>query len=106
MSSTHHSLATHTCEISGDTAYAESYCIFFAVLPDGKKLAAGAARYIDQLERRKGVWAIAARCEVMDCVWELERSDVFGGAWVEVEGKRNREDLSYDRPLHVPRPLE
>ena len=102
---THHSLTTHTCEIDGDDAYAESYCIFFAVLPDGKKLGAGAARYIDQLERRDGVWAVVARCEVMDCGFELDRSELFSGAWVEVKAKPNREDISYQRPLRVPRPL-
>src|SRR3569833_1589766 len=43
---THHSLTTHTCQIEGDRAHADSYCIFFTVLPDGRRLGCGAARYI------------------------------------------------------------
>jgi hypothetical protein len=101
----HHSLTTHNCEIDGDVAYAESYCIFFTVLEDGKTLGAGAARYIDQLERRDGRWAITARCEVMDCCYELVRSAWLGDAWEEVNAKRDPSDLSYSRPLKVPTPL-
>jgi hypothetical protein len=100
----HHSLTTHNCEIDGDVAYAESYCIFFVVLSDGRKLGAGAARYIDQLERREGKWAIVARCEVMDCVWELDRSGWLGQSWEEVPGRRDHADLSYQRPLNIPSP--
>jgi hypothetical protein len=103
--SSHHSLTTHTCEIDGDVAYAESYCIFFTVLEGGKKLGAGAARYIDQLERRDGKWGITARCEVMDCCYELLRSEWLGEAWEEVKAKRDRTDISYSRPLKIPMPL-
>jgi SnoaL-like domain len=102
---THHSVTTHNCEIDGDRAYAESYCLFFTIMPDGKTLGCGAARYVDQLERRAGRWAIVARCEVMDCAWELPRSSWLGSAWEEVLGRRDLQDLSYSRPLHVPRPL-
>jgi hypothetical protein len=101
----HHSLTTHNCEIEGDTAYAESYCIFFAATPDSDRLAAGGARYIDQLERIDGTWAIISRCEILDCCFEVTKSDAFGGAWVEVKGRKDREDLSYRRPLVLPRPL-
>jgi hypothetical protein len=103
--STHHSLTTHNCRIDGNTAYAESYCIFLTVMPDGKTLGCGAARYIDQLERRDGKWAITARCEVMDCAWELSRSAWLGNSWEEVPARRDRDDLSYAQPLRVPPPL-
>jgi hypothetical protein len=102
--STHHSVTSHTCRIEGDNAYAETYCIFFTLMPDGSRLGCGAARYIDQLERRSGTWAIVARCEIMDCAFELQRSSWLGGAWEEVPARRDRQDLSYHRPLRVPQP--
>jgi hypothetical protein len=104
--STHHSVTSHNCEIDGDVAYAETYCIFFVVMEDGKSLGAGAARYLDQLERRDGKWAISARCEVMDCGYEMPKSGWLGEAWEEVLAKRDRTDLSYLRPLEFPKPLQ
>lgn len=102
---THHNVTTHSCEIDGDRANAESYCLFFAVMPDGKTLGAGAARYIDELERRDGEWALSKRIEVMEFGYELARSDWAGGAWGEVTPRRDRQDLSYQRPLDIPAPL-
>lgn len=101
----HHSVTTHNCEIAGDTAWAESYCVFFTAMPDGKTLGAGAARYIDELERRSGKWAIAKRVEVMDCCYELPASSWLGAAWEEVLPRRDKDDLSYARPLHIPAPI-
>lgn len=101
---THHSVTSHTCEIDGDTAYAETYCIFFTVMPDGRALGCGAARYIDQLERRSGKWAIATRCEIMDCAFELKKADWLGAQWQEIPSLRAPADLSYQRPLQPPKP--
>lgn len=100
----HHSVTTHLCDIQGDEAHAESYCVFFVALADGKMLGAGAARYIDRLERRDGRWALAARVEVMDCGYELPRSGWLGPAWEEVPARRDRGDLCYQRPLTIPEP--
>jgi hypothetical protein len=102
---THHSVTTHSCEIDGDRAYTESYCIYFVVLPDGEKVGGGAARYIDELERRDGKWAIAKRVEVMDFVTEIPRSNRLAPAWEELKPGRDRQDISYQRPLQVPAPL-
>jgi len=100
----HHSVTTHNCEIDGDTAWAESYCVFFTVMPDKKTIGAGAARYIDELERRSGKWAISKRVEVMDCCYELRPSSWLGPAWEEIPPRQDRSDLSYARPLVVPEP--
>jgi len=101
---THHSLTTHNCEIDGDVAHAESYCVFFVTHRDGRMLGAGAARYIDRLERREGKWALARRVEVMDCGYEMPASGWLGSDWTGIEPRRDRSDLSYMRPLEVPVP--
>lgn len=100
----HHSVTTHTCEIAGDTAWAESYCVFFTLLKDGKSIGAGAARYIDELERREGRWAISKRVEIMDCCYEVAPADWLGGVWQEIPSRQDRDDLSYQRPLKIPQP--
>lgn len=101
----HHSVTTHNCQIEGDTAWAESYCVFFSLMPGGERLGAGAARYIDELERREGKWAIAKRVEIMDCCYELPVAHWLGDAWEEIPSRQDRQDLSYQRPLTVPDPL-
>jgi len=98
---TQHNVTTHICELQGDSAHAETYCVWFALMADGKTIINGAARYIDHLERRDGAWAIVARCEVMDFSWQSNRSD--GGAWEQVKARRDRSDLCYQRPLSVPK---
>ncbi|MBL7493253.1 MULTISPECIES: nuclear transport factor 2 family protein, partial [unclassified Frankia] len=54
-----HNITTHTCEIDGDVAHAESYVIGTMVARDDKTLAFMGGRYLDRLERRDGVWKIA-----------------------------------------------
>lgn len=102
----HHSVTTHNCQIDGDRAWAESYCVFFTLLQDRKSLGAGAARYIDELERRDGKWAIAKRAEIMDCCYEMPATHWLGEAWEEIPSRQDREDLSYQRPLQIPDPIE
>ncbi|MFT4028152.1 MAG: nuclear transport factor 2 family protein [Novosphingobium sp.] len=55
-----HCLSTSNCEFAGDTAHAETYHIYAARTRDEINWAA-AGRYIDQFERRDGVWAIVFR---------------------------------------------
>lgn len=102
---THHSVTTHNCEIVGDTAWAESYCVFFVILPDKTTLGAGAARYIDELTRIDGRWAISKRVQTMDCSYEMPASSWLGAAWDELPPGRDKTDLSYDRPLAIPEPI-
>jgi len=102
----HHSLTTHICEIDGDVAHAESYCVFFTVMPEGKPLGCGAARYIDALERRDGRWAIATRVEVIDCIYEVAGSEWLAPEWTEIKAAADRSDYCYARPLRAPRPKQ
>lgn len=56
-----HNITTHTCDIDGDEAHAESYAIGTMVGRDGKTLAFMGGRYLDRLERRDGTWKIVVR---------------------------------------------
>ncbi len=56
-----HNITTHTCEIDGDTAHADSYVIVVLIGSDGKTAQFITGRYIDRLERRDGQWRIAVR---------------------------------------------
>jgi hypothetical protein len=91
-------------EIDGDTAHAETYCLFCQRRRDGEQnLEFGGARYIDRLERRDGEWRIAARRTVMDWTAYAQTQD-FGGTEGYPKGRWDRQDASYERPLVLPEP--
>jgi hypothetical protein len=108
---TQHALLNHTCEISGQTAHAETYYLFVARNRDDTNWLAG-GRYLDRLERRGSAWRIALRTNVVE--WSSMPPTLplpFGEvADLHANGApaRNREDPSYLRPLvnvrepHVP----
>ena len=56
-----HNITTHTCEIDGDVAHAESYVLVTLLDHDGQTARFINGRYIDRLEKRDGVWRIAVR---------------------------------------------
>lgn len=94
-----HNITSHTCEIDGDTAHAESYVIVILRPKDGEPVRISGGRYLDRLERRDGEWRIALRRVVME--W---RARLDGGPWI--NGKRGypvgiwgRDDMSFQRPL-------
>jgi len=99
----------HSVDLQGDVAHGETYWFFFGenrVKPD--TLAVG--RYIDRFERRGGVWAIAARVCISESVNELNPAEM-PAAWREIlmsngVSARNREDVSYERPLTTRQPSE
>jgi hypothetical protein len=99
---THHGVTTHNCEVTGDTAHAESYVHFFVQTADRQNVAAGGARYVDQLARRDGKWAITIRRVFMDWSIQIPYSSWLGPDWEEVRGRRDRQDPSYQRPLAAP----
>jgi hypothetical protein len=104
--STHHGITTHTCEIDGDTAHAESYVHWFLRLKGSDKVRAGGGRYVDRLERRNGAWKIILRRLIMD--WQLEAD---GALWNDnvgsfALGSRDHSDPSYQRPLTLPAKLK
>lgn len=100
---THHGISSHNCEVTGDTAHAESYVHFFVRMPDGKTVGAGGGRYIDKLERREGKWAITVRRVLMDWSFLVPYEAWLGPDWERSAGVRDRGDISYERPLSPPR---
>ena len=96
-----HHITTQTIEVAGDTAHAESY--FIAILRDefgSVRLASG--RYIDRLERKDGDWRISVRVVTVESALNVDgvaENDLV----VYHPSKRNRQDLSYQRPLTPPR---
>lgn len=99
---TQHHISTHTCEIDGDVAHAESYVIVVLLASDERSTRVMSGRYLDRLERRDGEWRIAVRrCTVETSFTadaSLLQSPMFRGQSF-LRGTRDREDLSYARPL-------
>lgn len=99
--STHqHIVCNHSCELDGDTAHCETYYVFAGMRKADGQLSLSGGRYIDRMEKRDGVWKIAARKCLVE--WLSENMVVEGMAEVYAAvGKvaRDRSDCSYDRPL-------
>jgi hypothetical protein len=98
-----HCLSTSICEIEGDTAYVETYHIYCARNLDDTNWAA-AGRYIDQFERRDGVWAIIFRRIVVEWTGKMTPNVIamFEGVKEEksrLSPSRGKDDVSYLRPL-------
>ena len=93
---TSHNISNVTIELDGDQAHAESYVIYHVWMPDGASVVIGGARYIDRLERRKGVWAIMHREALMDFIFRGPTTPLQPNSMI---GARDRSDRSYLRPL-------
>jgi ketosteroid isomerase-like protein len=97
-----HNITTHTCEIDGDEAHAESYILVTLLSPDSKTATVMCGRYVDRLERRDGTWRIAVRHGTVELAYtadaRLLQSPYFTSQGYE-HGERGRSDLSYMRPL-------
>lgn len=99
-----HNITTHSCEIEGDVAHAESYVIGLFFNSDGKTARLLAGRYIDRLERRDGEWRIALRRCTVEVGMTAESSFMNSEYFLEMgflKGLRNESDLSYVRPLRL-----
>src|SRR5690606_31431683 len=72
-----HNITSHTCEIDGDVAHAESYVIFVHRFKDGKTVHVGGERYLDRLEKRGGEWRIVFRRLILDYRYAADGT-VFG----------------------------
>jgi hypothetical protein len=97
-----HNITTHSCEIDGDTAHAESYVI--VVLLGGRHAQFISGRYLDRLERREGKWRIAVRRSTVEVMFIADASVVQSSFFKDkgyIKGTRDRTDLSYDRPLKL-----
>ena len=97
-----HNITTHTCEIDGDAAYAESYVIVVLLGRDGRTAQFISGRYLDRLERRDGEWRIALRRSTVEVMFIADASVLQSSFFKEqgyIKGSRDRSDLSYQRPL-------
>lgn len=102
-----HNITTHTCEINGETAHAESYVIVVLIGIDGKSAQFITGRYIDRLERRDGQWRIAVRRSTVEGMFLADARVLQSSFFTEkgyLVGTRDRADLSYDRPLSLDTP--
>jgi hypothetical protein len=102
-----HNITTHTCDIDGDTAHAESYVLVSLLAPDAASTSVMSGRYLDRLEKRDGTWRIAARRSTVDLVLTgsaalLQHPGFRAQAYP--QGTRDRSDPSYARPLDLDAP--
>jgi SnoaL-like domain len=97
----HHHLTTHTVDLDGDVAHAETYCIGTFLRKDEPVVDMAGGRYIDRLERRDGEWRIVAREVVIEWVCAAPGTASRFSAEAYPSGAWNRADLSYRRPLVI-----
>ena len=101
---THHIVTNHICELKGDTAHTETYWMFSGINKEGPpELHFG--RYVDRFEKRAGKWAIAARACLIEWGGRLEDinvpTEVLAAYAATGTASRDRQDMSYRRPLTV-----
>ncbi len=102
-----HHITTHTCEIAGDTAHAESYVLVVLLAPNERSVQVMSGRYLDRLERRHGVWRIAVRRSTVEASFAADASILQNPFFVSqgyLRGTRDHDDLSYARPLTIDAP--
>jgi len=107
-SQTHtHNITTHTCEIDGNAAHAESYVIVVLLGRDGRSAQFISGRYLDRLERRNGEWRIAVRRSTVEVMFLADASVLQSSFFKDtgyLVGTRDGSDLSYERPLSLDAP--
>jgi hypothetical protein len=104
----HHGLMNHHCDLDGDNAYAETYYLFIGVAAKAPHLMS-MGRYVDHFQRRQGEWRIANRVAIIEKNFDLPDSATYAlettpGAAERPRGTRDRQDVSYQRPLRTRRP--
>jgi hypothetical protein len=106
---TMHNITTHTCEIDGDVAHAESYVMGAILNRDGVTARLLCGRYIDRLERRDGVWRIAVRRSTVEVAMTGDASILQTPYFKDFHfprGTRDARDISYERPLQLGTPTD
>lgn len=102
-----HNITTHSCEIDGDVAHAESYVIVVLIGSDGKSAQFISGRYLDRLDRRDNQWRIAVRRSTVEAMFIADARVLQSSFFAEkgyLVGTRDRDDLSYTRPLTLKTP--
>ena len=103
-----HNITTHLCQITGDEANCESYVLVGLLNNDGKTARLINGRYVDRLERRNGEWKIALRRSTVDLLLMGDASILQAPIFKEqgyTKGSRDRNDVSYQRPLSLDQPV-
>lgn len=97
-----HHITTHTVDIDGDVAHAESYVIGTFLNKDNATGRILTGRYIDRLERRDGKWGIMFRRSTVEVALEADATFITNEGFAKLgylKGMRDKRDLSYHRPL-------
>lgn len=99
-----HNITTHTCDIDGNIAHAESYVMGAFFNTDGQTSRILCGRYLDKLEKIDGKWQIVLRrCTVevgINADSSFMNSDYFKNMGF-LKGLRNKDDIFYQRPLNL-----
>jgi hypothetical protein len=107
--STQHGILNHFCDLQGEDAYCETYFLFTGLAKSPPHLLS-TGRYIDHFQRRNGEWRIANRVAIVEGKLALTDFDFAKGspqAYGPDEicpATRDRNDVSYQRPLRPRRP--
>jgi hypothetical protein len=97
-----HYLTNIQIEIDGDEAHTESYFMSIVKLYDDDELRQVGGRYVDRLERRDGKWGIVARVVVPEWTVTVDASEMKLPNSNFPLPRRDRSDISYQRPLVMP----
>lgn len=107
--STQHALLNHYCELDGDDAYCETYFHFTGICAQPPHFMS-TGRYIDHFQRRNGEWRIANRVTIVEGTFDVDQS-LAGASMPPAYGpdehypaSRDRNDVSYQRPLRPRQP--
>ncbi len=104
-----HHITTHSCEIEGDVAHADSYVIGLMLNHDGVTARLLAGRYVDRLEKRDGEWKLVVRRSTAEVCFSGDATMMKVAAFTDrhfPKGARGRTDLSYARPLEIDTPTD
>lgn len=106
---TQHLMTNHYCEIEGSEAHTETHVVYYGTNPEGAPEGTDAfavGRYIDRLECRDGVWAIAARVCTTEGTTDFSKNGLLAKLVIPEDSlakpSRDRSDPSYLRPLLIP----
>lgn len=99
-----HFLGESTFEFVGNIAYVETYVTVHLQASDaeGTYVDRFLGRYVDRFERRFGEWRIADRKVVHDLDFRVRLPAASGLPASFVEGRRDRDDVSYARQRSQP----
>lgn len=99
-----HNITTHSCDIHGHEAHAESYSVGLFFNADGKTARVLAGRYVDRLVKENGRWRIALRRCTLE-VGLVGDATIMNSDYLRdmgfLRGLHNRDDVSYQRPLRL-----